>query len=126
MGRDTSQQLCYDSQMKRAGVIPLLAVASLCVAAACQDNAAPVIVASIQLHDSLIVELDSPRVASVSLSDATGHPISGRQVLWAISDTTIARVDSAGTVRGLRIGIVRLVAAIDSLRDSATVLVVPR
>ncbi len=53
------------------------------------------------------------------LYDADNVEIRGKRVAWSSLDTTVARVDTAGIVRGAGAGETRIVATVDGVADSA-------
>jgi alpha-tubulin suppressor-like RCC1 family protein/uncharacterized protein YjdB len=77
----------------------------------------------------------SPATASVGVAagtilgattrDAGGNVLPGRVIAWSSSDTTRATVNGAGTVTGVRNGVVTITATSEGQSGSATVTVVP-
>ena len=60
---------------------------------------------------------------SATVRDATGATVPGAVVTWSASDTTIARVSSAGVVTAVRAGTATITATRNGLSGSATVTV---
>jgi hypothetical protein len=65
------------------------------------------------------------RPATVRALDARGNRLPGQSAAWAISDTSVARVDSAGTVSARLPGRVMLEARIETVSARIEVEVVP-
>ena len=82
----------------------------------------PVPVASITITpDSLAIEPgDTVRLAATA-RDAAGNLLNGRHVTWSSSDTTVATVSSAGTVRTIRAGRVTITAASEGKQGQARI-----
>jgi serine/threonine protein kinase/alpha-tubulin suppressor-like RCC1 family protein/uncharacterized protein YjdB len=57
------------------------------------------------------------------LKDASGNPLTGREVTWASSDTTMARISPSGLVQGLQPGYVNVTATSGERTGTGTVLV---
>ncbi len=57
------------------------------------------------------------------LKDARGNPLTGREVVWASSDTTMARVSPSGVVQGLQPGYINVTATSGERTGTGTVLV---
>lgn len=114
-------------------VAPLLRLASalpvgLLGFAACRDATAPPgPVATVRLStDSAVVYVDSTLRLTAEVLDADGHLLTGRRVTWAVFDSGVARVDTAGLLHGLVVGPTTLVAASDSALVQVPVAVVVR
>jgi len=65
-----------------------------------------------------------PVQLTASPADANGHPIDDLIVTWGLSDSTVATIDSAGTVVGDTMGLVVVTATVDSFVRNASVLIV--
>ncbi len=109
-------------------VLLLAAIAGLAAALACRDAAGPPApVGTIRLSiDSAVVYVDSTLRLTAELLDRNGHPLTGRRVTWAVLDSGVARVDTAGLLHGLVVGGTTLVAACDSVAVQVPVAVVVR
>ncbi len=57
------------------------------------------------------------------LQDGRGNPLTGRDIVWASSDTTMARVSSSGLVQGLQPGYLNITATSGERTGTGTVLV---
>jgi uncharacterized protein YjdB len=57
------------------------------------------------------------------LKDGRGNPLTGRAVVWASSDTTMARVSPSGMVQGLQPGYINITATSEERTGTGTVLV---
>lgn len=79
------------------------------------------VVASIVLtprRDTLRFAGDTARYEARAY-DADNVEVPGKRIQWRSIDSTIARVDSTGTVTGVAIGETRIVASVDGVADSA-------
>ena len=72
---------------------------------------------------SVVVGQSTP--LAVSLKDASGKPLSGRDIIWSSSDESKATVSSSGVVIGVAAGVVTVKASAEGKSGSATVTVVP-
>lgn len=57
--------------------------------------------------------------------DARGHPVGGVRVRWQSSDTSVATVDTTGTVQGVGAGQAVITARIDTLHAAVPIVVDP-
>ena len=57
------------------------------------------------------------------LKDGRGNPLTGREVTWASTDTTMARVSPSGLVQGLQPGYINITATSGERTGTGTVLV---
>lgn len=93
----------------------ILAVCAAIATAACKDKTTepprPPSVASITLAGPTTVEVGRSVSLSATVKDASGNALSGRTVTWSSSDPSVASVDGAGTVQGLRRGDVTIGAS---------------
>jgi len=71
------------------------------------------------------VSLGDTILLSVAPRDSHGNVLSGRTVTWASSDRTIATVSAAGTVTGVRQGLVTITATVEKKSGIAHLTVVP-
>ncbi|AHG91802.1 Ig domain protein group 2 domain protein [Gemmatirosa kalamazoonensis] len=109
--------------------------AALAVAAACADDpvsAGPRATPRRLLGDvprpAIVVSPDTARVVigrsrrlDAVVRDSAGTPVNAPALAWSSSDTTVARVDSAGVVSGVAVGLARITAARGA--DSASAIV---
>jgi uncharacterized protein YjdB len=62
---------------------------------------------------------------SATLIDGSGNPVTGVKATWGTLDPAIATVDTGGVVKGLSKGTARITARLNTLVDTALVLVAP-
>ncbi len=62
---------------------------------------------------------------SAAVSDSSGHAVATDTVAWTSSDTTVARVSTAGVVTGITAGIVRVTATVHGKSGHAVLGVMP-
>jgi len=77
---------------------------------------------SVSLASATIV-LQATSLATASVFDAGGRPLTGRQVQWSSTNPTIATVSSTGLVRGISKGTSFVRATVEGRSDSARVTV---
>lgn len=76
-------------------------------------------------NDSTLTVNDGETLRVVARGiDARGHPVEGRRTLWRSGDTTIAAIDSAGTLAGAKPGATTVLATIDGISTQAPVKVI--
>lgn len=91
---------------------------------ACTDATSPQPVASVIVSpDSIMADRGDTLAFTAALFDAAGHPVPGRTVTWASSDTSVIAVGTAGIAITRGVGSAWVNATADSLRDSARVTV---
>lgn len=73
--------------------------------------------------DTLVVGLQDSGRAPVMVIGTSGRPLTGRAVLWTISDTSVAVVDPRGTVFGHQSGRTRIIATTEGRSDTASLVV---
>lgn len=76
------------------------------------------------------VELSVPSIVvgqtsqgTVRLKDANGNLLTGRQIVWSSSDTTVATITSDGLARGRATGTVTIIATSENVSGNATLAV---
>jgi uncharacterized protein YjdB len=84
----------------------------------------PVAAVGVTPADATPVVGDSVQLEAM-LRDANGKPLSGRPVLWASSDPSVARVSPAGVVTAVSPGSATIAATAESQQGSATITVRP-
>src|SRR5438045_2250458 len=62
---------------------------------------------------------------AVSVLDASGAVLPGRKVVWAVADSNLATVSSAGVVTGRRVGTVPVAASVEGKSAVAQIKVLP-
>jgi uncharacterized protein YjdB len=72
------------------------------------------------------IEVDQQLQLAATLRAADSTLLTGRQVAWESSDTTVARVDGAGQVRGVTPGTVTVTATSEGVSGTARVVVSPK
>lgn len=92
----------------------------------------PVPVALLGVVRTILVTLTSGQVkvgakaqASAQALDSNGVVIPGTRLTWSSSDPSVAAVSSSGTVTGLKVGSVSIMASADGATGSADVTVMP-
>jgi uncharacterized protein YjdB len=75
---------------------------------------------SVAVRPSAVV-VGQTALATATLADSTGTPISGKTVTWESSDITVATVDTAGTVKATGTGNAKIKAS-SSGKSNSTVL----
>ena len=124
----TTRQRCDDGSKGGLPVRRLLRFAALAFSVAalsCSDTTSLSHgVASVVLrlpHDSLFLGR-SVRAVAVATGDsvAVAHP----RFVWSTSDTTVAVVDSLGTILGVGVGTARITAELNGRRDDFTIRIV--
>lgn len=113
------------------GVVTGIAPGSTQVAASSAGESAvvpvkvvPVPVASVAIAPSAANVAVGGTVALTAVKyDATGHPLTGRQVVWASSAPQVAKVDTSGIVTGLTVGTAGITALSEGKSGTATVTV---
>lgn len=86
---------------------------------------APVAVATVAFPgatDSVLV--GQSRQLSVTTSDASSRPLSGRTVTWAVNDTAVARITPSGLVSGLKLGSTEITARSEGAAATITLNVI--
>ena len=99
---------------------------TLAVMAACSEGTtgpiSPVRTMSLQIaHDSLFFGNETQVTATATGDSTVG---ANPQFIWTSSDTTVAVVDSSGTVLGVGVGSARVTAELKGRRESVTLRVV--
>ena len=85
------------------------------------------VVSTIELSAvAVTVGVGSTAALQATPRDATGRPITDRQVIWSSSDTTVARISAVGVLTALDTGRVQIAASADGRSAVAQVTVVPR
>jgi uncharacterized protein YjdB len=105
--------------------------AALIVALACSGGGdkvsgppQPEPVRSVQVQLSLAsIFVDQTAQATAQLKDGSGTLLTGRQVTWQSSDSTIAAVTSDGSVKGRAPGTASIIATSENITGSATIVV---
>ncbi|HKW46195.1 MAG TPA: Ig-like domain-containing protein [Gemmatimonadaceae bacterium] len=87
-----------------------------------QSAVAPVATVTVSLASSSIAVGGTTAATAVAV-DSVGHQLSGRTITWSSSNTAIATVDSAGTVRGVGAGLTTIVALCEGKSGSASITV---
>ena len=62
---------------------------------------------------------------TASVLDASGAVLTGRKVVWAVADSNLATVSSAGVVTGRRVGTVPVAASVEGTSAVAQIKVLP-
>lgn len=95
------------------------------LAAGCTTTVEPPAVASVTLLPALdsLEAGSSARLYVVSAKDAAGNEVTNRRVQWTSSNTTVATVDTAGTVTGVAPGQAFITATVEGKAGIATVKV---
>ncbi|MDF1505138.1 Ig-like domain-containing protein [Roseisolibacter sp. H3M3-2] len=83
--------------------------------------AAPVADVRIRGADSVVVGASAALTAEPT--DPTGRALLGRTVTWGVADTTVARVDGAGVVRGIAVGRTTVTASVGAVTGTRAVVV---
>ena len=108
-------------------VVTTLAVAA---GAGCQRSSPitePASVASVTVSPpSIEIEVGQSAQLAATPRDRNGHPLSGRPVAWATSDSAVATVDGAGRVTGVTAGSATITATSEGVSGTAAVTVTPR
>jgi uncharacterized protein YjdB len=117
----------------QGGVVTALAVGTAVIDAStggvspshpAQITVLPVPVASVVVAPSaVLLRVGTSMQLTDTTKDATGHVLTGRPVIWSISDTTIAGVDQSGFVIARKPGTATVHAASGSIVGAATVTV---
>jgi uncharacterized protein YjdB len=71
------------------------------------------------------LEIGGSTLATATVLDRGGSPLSGRVVSWSSADQTIATVDAGGRVQALGPGTIAITASADGKQGSAELTVVP-
>ena len=87
-----------------------------CVAAlGCSDPSSPGKASAILVQpDTVAVQVDSLMTVTAEVLDNQGTSVPGATLTWHIFDTTIARLDAPGRVRGIAVGPTSMIVASDS------------
>jgi uncharacterized protein YjdB len=72
---------------------------------------------------SATLHIGETRAFSAALSDAGGHTLSGRTIVWTSSDTSIAIIDASGVATGKRLGTTSINATSEGVSGTAGVVV---
>ena len=75
--------------------------------------------------DTASVTVGQATILSVVVKDSVGNTVTGRSMTWLSSDSTKARVTSAGVVTGLSAGTVDIVATVEGKSGTVRVTVLP-
>lgn len=108
-----------------------MGAATLCLLlVACSDSSppteGPAAVATVTLSQADVTLAAGARVTLQALPrDAQGRPLTGRQVTWSSSDSSVATVSSAGEVTGVANGSARITATSEGRSGFAQVTVAP-
>ena len=103
----------------RLGRTTVQARAATAVAAATVDVVAPVVTIQVRPYDlTLVVGGVLPLTAT--LLDAGNRVLTGRAVLWTVSDTLVAGVSADGVVTGRAPGLVTVAAAVEDAVGAVT------
>lgn len=73
--------------------------------------------------DSAVVQVGATTRFTVQARDSIGGVLTGRPVTWTVADTTVAGINFAGVVLGLRPGTTTVRATVDGVFDEASVRV---
>ncbi|MEI6740566.1 MAG: Ig-like domain-containing protein [Gemmatimonadaceae bacterium] len=71
------------------------------------------------------VYLGNTQQMTASARDAAGAALTGRGVVWSVSDTTVATISPTGLVTTLKVGRVTVTATVEGVAGSSTITVVP-
>ncbi len=82
----------------------------------------PVATVTVSPSPTSIIVGGTTQLAAI-LKDARGTSLTGREVVWASSDTTMARVAPTGVVSGLQPGYINITATSENSTGTGTVLV---
>jgi len=113
------------------GVVTAVALGTATITATSEGKSAPAQitvtvapVATVAVSPSTVPVLPGATTQlTATLSDASGHPLTGRTVTWSSSDQTKARVDANGLVTGVAYGQVTITATSEGKNGTATVRV---
>ena len=109
----------------KEGITTIVAAAGERVARA-RVAVRPVVAAvQIQFDSSFRVPEGERRPAAAVTLDARGHALAGWPVQWAASDSSIARIDSAGAITGVTPGRTMLEARVQGISARIEIAVVP-
>jgi serine/threonine protein kinase/alpha-tubulin suppressor-like RCC1 family protein/uncharacterized protein YjdB len=86
------------------------------------EAAVPVASVAVTPSPASIIVGSTTQLTAV-LKDGRGNPVTGREVVWASSDTTMARVSPSGVVHGLQPGYINITATSEERTGTGTVLV---
>ena len=121
------------AQVDSTGLATAAGGGATVVTAAAGEASADAVVTVMQLADSVSV---SPSAATVALGDTlrlvaeafdeNAHSVEGAVLNWWSSDSSVARVDGTGLVRGVAEGVASVTATAGSARGTAEITVVPR
>jgi uncharacterized protein YjdB len=76
------------------------------------------------LPDSMLLAPDQSGDFTAVAYDSAGNVLTGRQIVWTISDSTVAGIATGGTVTGVAPGTARVTATVEGVAGSARVIVV--
>lgn len=107
---------------RRAGAVTIAARAGLVQGVAAVTVISPVTTVRLS-PDTGTVYTALPLALSVSLTDASGTPQTGRTVTWTSSDASVATVSASGVVTGLKAGTVTITASAEGKSGSATLAI---
>jgi hypothetical protein len=109
----------------KEGITTIVAAAGERVARA-RVAVRPVVAAvQIQFDSSFRVPEGERRPAEAVTLDARGHALAGWSVQWSSSDSSIARIDSAGSITGVTPGRTMLEARVQGISARIEIAVVP-
>jgi uncharacterized protein YjdB len=77
------------------------------------------------LPDTASVTVGQAAALSVIVKDSVGNTVTGRQLAWTSSDTTKAKISTAGIVAGLAAGTVDVTASAEGKSGSARIRILP-
>ncbi len=103
----------------------VLLVACLLVTAACDDEVMGTgAVASVEIApDSSAIPVERTVQLTATTRNMEGNVLTGRTVIWSSTDESIATVDAAGLVTGIRAGAVSITATSEGVNGTAPVTV---
>jgi len=119
------------ASVTQGGVVTALAAGTVSIAATSEGStgsatltvtAAPVATISLQ-PASVTLQRNMTSTLTATLKDASGNVLTGRDIAWSSSDTTIARVSTAGVVTALRLGTAVMTATSEGRSANASVTV---
>jgi hypothetical protein len=72
-----------------------------------------------------LVSLDETHQLSADVHDATGHAVTGAEVVWSSSDPSVVEVDASGVVTARGVGSAEVIASAGGMEARSTVVVDP-
>lgn len=110
--------------LQRTSTARLMGALLLAALAACDSpndpEVPPPAVASVQLSETeVLLPIGAEQQLSAITKAADGRTLGGRQITWASSDTTVAKVSTTGRVTGIADGVTKITATSEGKKAEA-------